>query len=98
MELLKKADALPVYCESDNELCLRAGYTSGGELLVAIFTLGFDPEENVTLYLSDAPQSARLLGKDGSYSAVTFEAIGNDRYVFDVMAEPMYPVILLIDN
>lgn len=97
VELLKQADALPVYCESDNELCLRAGYAKNGQLLVAIFNLGYDPEENVTLYLEKNPKQAKLLGKDGNYTSLKWETVGENTYAFNVKAEPLYPVVMLID-
>ncbi|MBQ5926785.1 MAG: hypothetical protein IIX01_02550, partial [Clostridia bacterium] len=96
VELLKTADALPVYCESDNDLCVRAGYRENGELLVAIINLGFDPEEKITLYLKDAPVEAKLLNKDGGYSAVSYHSVGESLYEFDVKAEPLYPVVILL--
>ena len=95
--MLKLSGALPIYCESDNELCLRAGYLSDGSLLAALFNIGFDPEEKITYYLEKMPNSAKKLEADGTYTEVSFKALGNDLYEFDAKAEPMYPVIIIIN-
>lgn len=97
VELLKKAEALPVYCESDNELCLRAGYLSDGSLLTALFNIGFDPEEKVKYYLEKAPVKAKRLEPDGSYVNVPFSSLGDGIFEFDAKAEPMYPLIMIIE-
>lgn len=96
VSMLKTAGALPIYCESDNELCLRAGYLSDGSLLTALFNIGFDPEEKITYYLEKTPTVAKKLEPDGTYSEVSFKALGNDFYEFDAKAEPMYPVVIII--
>ena len=96
--LLKKASALPVYIESDNELCLRAGYLKDGSLLTATFNIGFDPEERLTFFLEKEPISAKMLLPDGSYRDVTFEEAGESLYTFDAKAEPMYPTVLIIEQ
>lgn len=95
-ELLKRADALPVYCAGDNEVCLRAGYLRDGTLLCALFVLGFDPMDEITLYLEKTPASVELLLPDGSQTPVPFTPIGDSLYTVHTCAEPMYPVILLI--
>ena len=93
---LKEAGALPIYCESDNELCLRSGYTEDGHLLAMVLNLGFDPEESLTLYLEKTPESIRLLLPDGSYKSIEARPLGDSLYELPVTAEPMYPVVLLI--
>ena len=94
--LLSDVGELPVYCESDNELCLRAGYLKDGRLLTAIFNIGFDPEEKISFHLEKAPTEAKRLEKDGSYADVAFRKTGDGVYEFDASAEPMYPTIILI--
>ncbi len=96
IELLRDAGVLPVYCESDNEVCMRAGYIKDGSLLTALFNLGFDPEEKICYWLEKEPISAEILDKDGSLKSVSFKHLGNNIYQFDAKAEPMYPVFMLI--
>ena len=95
--MLKAANALPVYCETDNEMCMRAGYLDDGRLLCAFFVIGFDPEEKVVLNLEKPPVSVKKLEKDGTYSAVQFVSSGDNLYSVDAKAEPMYPLILIIE-
>jgi hypothetical protein len=96
LSLIKRAGDLPVYVESDNEICLRAGYTRSGELLCALFIIGHDPEERVNLYLEKAPTEIKRLLPDGSYEDVSFVSSDGSLYELSVKCEPMYPLILLI--
>lgn len=96
IELLKAAKALPVYYEGDNEICFRAGHLADGRLLVGVFDIGFDPMDELTLYLESAPTEIRRMLPDGRDEAVEFEALGENIYSLKTRVEPMYPVILLI--
>ena len=97
VSLLRRAGALPIYLEGDNELCLRAGYLADGRLLAMILVIGFDPEESPTLCLEKAPERILRLEPDGSYTALPFTPLGDGRYSLSATAEPMYPLILLIE-
>ena len=96
IELLKDANSLPVYYPGDNEICMRSGYINDGRLLCALFDLGYDPMDNISLYLEKEPSEIQILTKDGLYSDVSFEKASSDTYVVDTRVEPLYPVILLI--
>jgi hypothetical protein len=96
LSLIKRAGDLPVYAESDNEICLRAGYTRSGELLCALFIIGHDPEESVSLYLEKAPTEIKRLLPDGNYENIAFVSSDASVYELSVKCEPMYPLILLI--
>lgn len=97
IDLLRRAGALPIYLKGDNELCLRAGYLSDGRLLAATLVIGFDPEECPTLYLEKEPKRVLRLEPDGSYSDVAVTPLGNGFYSAAATAEPMYPLILVIE-
>ena len=96
IELLKKAGTLPIYYPGDNEICMRSGYVNDGRLLCALFDLGYDPMDNISLYLEKEPVEVQMLNKDGLYSNVPFEKGSADTYVVNTKIEPLYPVILLI--
>lgn len=96
VELLKKANALPVYYPGDNELCLRAAYTKSGELLVYALILGFDPMDGLHLYLEKKPETIALLQSDGTKKELAFEALENSIYKINTRLESMMPCILLI--
>ena len=98
ISLLSKAGVLPVYYPGDIELCLRAGYLADGRMLVACYDLGFDPLDSLPIYLENAPKKISYLDKCGVEIEVAFEHVGNSVYDIDVRVEPMYPVILIIEQ
>ena len=97
VSLLSRAGALPIYCESDNELCLRAGYLADGRLLAMLLVIGFDPEEAPVLYLERVPRRIQRLLPDGTYTDVAFTPQGDGLYTVATTAEPMYPLVLVIE-
>lgn len=94
--LLKRANALPIYYDGDNEICLRAGYLNDGGLLAAVCCIGFDLMDTLDLYLEKKPQNIQLILPDGTAKEVSFKEVRKDIYELDVRVEPMYPVILII--
>lgn len=94
--ILSRAGALPIYCDTDNEICLRAGYIKSGELLAALFVLGSDTEESVKLYLENAPTEIKKLDPDGSYSVLDFKPLGDGIYEISAEAHHMNPLVLII--
>lgn len=96
LSLIKRAGDLPIYADTDNEICLRAGYVKTGELLAALFIIGHDPEETVRLYLEKEPSEIKKLLPSGSYESISFEHLGDSIYELEVTLEPMYPLVLLI--
>ena len=96
VSLLKEANALPVYYCGDEEICLRAGTLRDGRLLVSLYNLGYDPAAPVTLYLEKEPAEIRWMQPDGSLLPVTFTPRGESFYALEISAEPMYPLILII--
>lgn len=96
VSLLKEAGALDTYFVGDEEICLRAGRLTDGSLLVSMYNLGYDPAD-VVLYLEKEPKTAKVMQPDGTLKDVKFEALGGGEYKFDAVAEPMYPVILIIE-
>ena len=97
ISLLFRAGALPIYAEGDNELCLRAGYLSDGRLLAMLLVLSYDPEETPTLYLEKAPTCILRLEPDGSYAEQPFTPLGESLYAIHTTAEPLYPLVLVIE-
>ncbi len=96
VDLLKRANALPVYYDGDNEICLRAGYLGDGSLLAEIICIGFDIMDTLDLYLEQKPEKIELMLPDGTAREVAFKEVRKDIYEIDVRVEPMYPVILTI--
>ncbi len=96
ISLMKRAKVLPVYYDGDNEICLTAGNLNDGSLIVFAVNLGFDPSDDLTLYLEKQPKEIKLFLPDGTLSRVNFKYLSNEIYSIEAKVEPMYPVILII--
>ncbi|MBQ7090731.1 MAG: hypothetical protein IJN82_06400 [Clostridia bacterium] len=96
VSLLKEAGALPTYYVGDEEICLRAGTLKDGSLLISLYNLGYDPAEEVCLYLEKEPAEIKWMQPDGTLRSVGFQKSGESIYALGLSAEPMYPVILII--
>lgn len=96
VSLLREAEALPVYAVGDEEICLRAGYVSKDQLLVAALPLGIDPSDTLTLHLAETPSRIVRLTQSGEEEPVDFEDMGDGSYRLRVRVEPLYHVLLLI--
>jgi len=96
VSLLSRAGALPLYCVGDEEICLRAGYLPDGGILAAVYQLGIDPTEDLTLYLEKEPSSITMIMPNGSETPVAFTALGNSRYTLHTRVEMLYPLVLMI--
>ncbi|MBQ6823913.1 MAG: hypothetical protein IJP27_04615 [Clostridia bacterium] len=97
VELMHRAGALPVYYPSDEEICLRVGRMADGRLLACLYNLGYDPVEQLALWLEKTPQKAWYLQPDGSERTVEFTASEDGTCTFAVSVEPMYPVLLILE-
>ena len=75
---------------------LHPGYLADGTLLTALFDIGFDPLETLTLYLEKEPASVSLLQPDGTEAPLVWTAAGEGIYSIQTRVEPMYPAVLLI--
>ncbi len=95
INLLKSTGNLPVYYPDDAELMLMAGMSSEGELVTAIFNIGFDPIEELPLVFEKTPKSIKILTPDGEKQEVVFKCDG-ERTVLRITAETLTPVILFV--
>ena len=96
VELLKEADALPIYCDGDDEICLRAGFVTDGRLLASVCKLGIDPLDSLKVYLAKEPKSIFMLEENGEEQPVEFEALGDNLYEIKQKVETMNPLVMLI--
>lgn len=95
-ELVSDSGELPVLFTGDAEVLLRAAYTkNSGELFCAVFNIGLDELENITLKVGHKVSSVQALGKDGAFKSVPF-AFDGDILTVDHKAKILMPVILLI--
>ena len=95
--LFSKANALPVYAEGDEEICLRAGRLSDGALLVAAYPLGIDCADGLALKLEKPAASVSILGADGRFRRAGFSQTDGVCMV-KTPVTPMIPVILKVKS
>lgn len=96
IRLLKEANALPIYCVGDEEICLRAGYVADGRMLVTAYKVGIDPLDSLKVYIEKEPESISMLDNNGHEQMVAFEDLGNNIYEIKEKLDTLYPLILLI--
>lgn len=96
IDIFKRAGALPIYYDGDEEVLLRAGKIRDGRLLAHFLNLGYDPLDELDIVLDFTPSEIAYLDPDGGEVALDY-TIGEDGKV-KVMTElsPMYPLVLLI--
>lgn len=67
---------LPLYYPEDAEIYLRAGNLPNGEMLAALFNIGFDPLDEIPLVIDRKVQSVSWLEANGDLRACTFTQEG----------------------
>ena len=76
-DLLSRRKKLPVYYQSDAEVYTRAGFLPTGELLVALFNLGFDELDGIRLCCKQKVTKVELLDADGKRVESKFDVAGD---------------------
>ncbi len=95
VRLLQASGHLPVYYEGDEQVFLKTGLLPNGERIVALFNLGVDPIEEISLYTEKPYSHAEMLMADGTRASVSMRA--EDGYtVFETPLFTMNPVILFL--
>ena len=95
IRLLQRAGELPVYYPGDEEVYMKAAETAEGELVCALFNLGTDPIEALSLVVEKAPRKIFALQPDGTRAEVSFRMEGNT-VVLDIPCHTLTPVILFL--
>lgn len=95
IRMLTQAGELPAYYPGDEEMYFRAADMPDGGLFCALFNIGLDPIEELSVCAErDVAKIERLLS-DGSRKEVDFRRDG-DRYVTDISCCTLEPVILFL--
>ena len=96
VKLLSNVGCLPVWYTEDAEVYCKAGYTDGGELLVALFNLSYDVLDEIPLGLErKAVSSVSYLTPSGEFAQARYVETELGITV-ERAALPMDPVVLLI--
>lgn len=95
IRLAKDTGELPLYYTEDAEIYLRAAETKDGDLFCALFNLGFDPLEEICLYVARDVKKIQKLMPDGTYEDVGFKKDG-DNIIVDSICNTLEPVVLIL--
>lgn len=94
--MMQRAGELPVYYPEDAEVYLRAADMPDGKRFCAVFNLGLDPIDALTL-VSDRPvQSIERLLPDGTFAPVSFTTDENGTMTLDLPCLTLDPVVLIL--
>lgn len=93
VKLLSECGCLPVSYTGDEEVYLKAADMPDGSLFCALFNIGFDPIETVSLRSDKPITSAEVLKPNGRWTPCTFR-IADDCTILDTPAYTLQPVIL----
>jgi hypothetical protein len=95
--MLSDAGELPIYYPNDEEVYFRAANVDDGSLFCAVFNLGMDPIDAITLGCETVPQKMEMLDCDGTRKAVTFTVNEEAKTVtVDIPAYTLAPVVLFL--
>ena len=86
---------IPVYYPEDAEIYMRAGYLDSGEMMVAMFNLGFDKLPEIPLAISGSVSRVEKLTPDGGRLDCKFTYDGTTLTVCE-QHEPITPIVLFI--
>ena len=86
---------LPVYYPEDGEVYLRAGRLENGEIMAAVFNLGFDALEDIPLVCREPVKRVEKLNCDGTRSACAFRE-SNGVLRIQETAATLTPAILFL--
>jgi len=95
IDLLKRADQLPVYYPEDAEVYFRAAECEDGSLFCALFNLGLDELEEIPLTVSQPVVRVERLMPDGSRAECAFRTEGSE-IIVEAAAAALDPVILFL--
>ncbi len=87
---------LPIYYPEDGEIYMRAGYLESGEMMVALFNLGFDKLCEIPLVIDGNVSGVEMLTSDGKRKECDFSYSDGSLTVLEEL-DPISPKILFID-
>ena len=95
--MLKLTGEMPVYYPGDEEVYFKAADMEDGRVLAAVFNLGTDPIEELSLACDFEAKGFACLTPDGEEAKITFRREG-DRYILGIPARTLEPVIVFIEK
>ena len=95
ISLLSAKGHIPLYCPGDEEIYLRAGYLKNGEIFAALFNLGFDQLEEITLVCQRDVSKIEMLLPDGERKECHFTK-ENGTICLELTLNTLMPAIIFI--
>ena len=95
IDLLRRADCLPIYYPEDAEIYLRVARCPDSSLLTAVFNIGLDPLDELPLVIDRPISSIEYLASDGTRKACAFRTEGTTTIV-EIPVHTLEPVILFL--
>jgi len=95
ISMLKDTGNLPIYYPGDMEVYMRAGYLPDNTLLCALFNIGLDCMEEITLVCEKEITSVQMLTPEGTRKFCSFYVENSILHV-QVSAGVLMPVVLFL--
>lgn len=95
VKILTECGALPIYYNSDEEVYLRAARMKDGNTFLALFNIGLDPIDEISLATEDSVSEVLSLSANGEWSSVPFTKDGASLTVHH-SAATLDPVVLIL--
>ncbi len=95
IDMMRSVGELPVYCPDDAEVYLRAADLDDGRRFCAVFNLGMDDIDALTLVTERPVTSIAALTPDGSFADVAFTET-NGTLTLDLPCDTLKPVVLIL--
>lgn len=95
IRLLKQTGELVLYYPNDEEVYLKAADMENGQVFCALFNIGLDPIDKVELACSFDAKKFRALMPNGDIKEISFTK-KNDKYILDISANILDPVVIFI--
>jgi len=95
ISLLSAKGHIPLYFPGDEEIYLRAGYLKGGKIFAALFNLGFDQMEEITLSCDKKITKVEFLNPDGTLCECEF-TYENSNLTVNKPLNTLIPAILIL--
>ena len=95
IELLSKAEEIPVYYPNDEEVYFKCADMDDGRVFCALFNIGLDPIDKIELVCDFDAKKFEILTSSGEAVPVNFEK-KNNTYVLEKSAQILDPVVIFI--
>ena len=97
VNILNSTGELIAYFPGDEEVYMKAADMEDGRLFCALINIGLDPIEKLEICIDFDPKSIHALTPNGEEKSVFFVK-KNDRYILDISANTLDPVVLFIER